>query len=72
VALNSDPWGAKVSLNGENLGTTPITRLALKPGRYTLVFEMLGNRFEHEIQVLAGEANQFQWQWSTDRVTQSP
>jgi len=42
VFLNTNPKGAKVIINGKEMGTTPLTLKDINPGRYFVTFRALG------------------------------
>ena len=66
--LNSDPWGAAVSINGQPLGTTPITNRQLPAGRHSIEFVYQGIHSTHEVQIIEGRDNHFKWTSSTQEL----
>lgn len=42
IFLNTEPNGAKVIINGKEMGTTPLTIKDINPGRYFVTFRALG------------------------------
>lgn len=58
IAVESVPTGATVSLNGRELGVTPLRHL-VSPGRYSLELEHRGfNDARRELEVLASDVSQ--------------
>ena len=42
VTISSDPWGATVYLDGEKMGTAPLTLTNISAGKHNLLVTMLG------------------------------
>jgi serine/threonine protein kinase len=68
LIIVSDPWGATVSLNGKEMGRTPLKDLSIDPGTYQLVFEFDGQVSTHEVHVLENRKNHFSWRMQSDEL----
>jgi hypothetical protein len=60
VEIRSEPSGARVSIDGRQRGTTPLTIRELAPGEHTVVLEAGGRKVQQSVRIEAG---------STARVT---
>jgi hypothetical protein len=67
VVLASAPEAAEVSLDGKELGVTPLTT-ELPAGRHTLVLRRGGAVREVEVEVVAGEAVERRVDWAARRT----
>jgi hypothetical protein len=54
LELRSTPEGARVLVNGEERGVTPLTIEDVAPGAHTVVFESVNGSLQRRVQVTAG------------------
>jgi hypothetical protein len=55
LVVETTPPGAKVLLEGKNVGLTPVTLKALKPGKYRLVLESEEGTIRRDVSIRKGE-----------------
>jgi TonB family protein len=74
MEVTSDPTGLAVSINDEEVGTTPLTRRELKPGQYKLVITDGENEKLEEIRVTEKELGKrvFSFQYGTVQLGSTP
>jgi hypothetical protein len=54
LEIRSDPLGARIMIDGQNRGTTPMTIRDLSPGDHTVVVELRGRKASRTVRVEAG------------------
>lgn len=52
--IRSDPPGARITINGQNRGTTPATIRDLPPGEHNVVLEANGRKITQAVKIEAG------------------
>ncbi len=58
LEIRSDPLGARIVVDGQNRGTTPMTIRELSPGDHTVVLELRGRKVTQTVRVNAGMTTQ--------------
>ena len=56
VEIRSDPSGARITIDGQNRGTTPMTVSNLSVGDHTVVLELKGRKATQVVRIQAGTA----------------
>jgi len=68
--FDSVPQGARVAIDGESIGETPL-EYELLPGTYDVMMSLDERESRHEIEVVEGSPGQLSWQHEADSWTQS-
>ena len=61
VTFRSIPWGARVTIDGADLGPTPLMGRPLTPGKHTVVMALGEVRISKTIRVGARHPNSYKW-----------
>jgi hypothetical protein len=56
LEIRSEPSGARITIDGQNRGTTPMTVSNLRPGDHTVVLELRGRKATQVVRIEAGTA----------------
>lgn len=57
LAVISDPAGATVLVDGDELGVTAVPRFSLRPGKHVVIVQLEGYRLaQREVQIVGGQA----------------
>ena len=56
LEIRSEPSGARITIDGQNRGTTPMTVSNLRPGDHTIVLELKGRKATQVVRIEAGTA----------------